>query len=296
MVRKIDIEAMRALKAIADLGGVTKAANYLSLSQSAVSHKIRRLEEALGSQLLRRQAVTPLLTPDGKRLVHYAERILSLHDEAIAALGRKPLEGNLRLGITEDAAGHGLANTLGRFSRHYPQVAVNTHVAQSLRLERQLDDGEIDVAVMQVFEQEVTANDILLGTDQLLWVQSADFDRQDDACLPFIAFDQMCAYRNWAYEQAEKLGLRIKTILECASISGICASVEAGLGIALLNQKYVSALMKPAQKTLPIPPRVAYIVRSRHHQDVAKLAVDALTSAIAEEFRPVGIQVVEEAQ
>lgn len=287
VVRKVDIDAMRALKAVAELGGVTKAADFLSLSQSAVSHKIRRLEETIGCQLLRRQADTPLLTVDGERLVHYAERILALHDEVLAALGRRSLEGRLRLGIIEDTAGHGLAKTLGRFSRRYPCVTVTTHVAQSLRLAKELDDGEIDVAVMQVFEDETAPEDIVLGTDQLVWVQSADFDMQDDHHLPFIAFDRMCCYRNWVYEQAETIALGIQTVLECASIGGVCASVEAGLGVALVNRKYMSSLMKPVQRTLPLPPRIAYIVRRRYHHDAGKQVVDALTSAISEEFQPV---------
>ena len=59
MSGKLEIDGLRALRAIAESGGVTKAADRLALSQSGVSHKIRRLEESIGCRLLSRQAGAP---------------------------------------------------------------------------------------------------------------------------------------------------------------------------------------------------------------------------------------------
>ena len=70
----------------ASSSGVTRAAHHLSLSQSAVSHKIKRLEDHIDCALLTRRAGASLLTEKGERLLGYANRILALHDEAAATL------------------------------------------------------------------------------------------------------------------------------------------------------------------------------------------------------------------
>ena len=92
MADRLDIDMLRTLKAIHDHGGVTRAAEQLSLSQSAVSHKIRRFEDGIGCQLLRRKPGQELFTSDGKHLVSYAEKIISIHDEALLEIN-KPRQG-----------------------------------------------------------------------------------------------------------------------------------------------------------------------------------------------------------
>ncbi|MFC6496344.1 LysR family transcriptional regulator, partial [Gemmobacter lanyuensis] len=81
--RRLEIDALRALIAVQDHGGVTRAATALGLTQSAVSHKIKRLEISLDAELLSRRPNAPLFTPAGMDLLGYARRILGIHDEAV---------------------------------------------------------------------------------------------------------------------------------------------------------------------------------------------------------------------
>lgn len=83
---RIEIDVLQALCAIEDFGGITRAAEHLSLTQSAVSHKIKRLESRIGQSLLHRRAGAPVFTDDGLTLLAYARRILALHDEAVQSL------------------------------------------------------------------------------------------------------------------------------------------------------------------------------------------------------------------
>ena len=132
MAERLEIDILRTLKAIDDHGGITRAADRLALSQSAVSHKIRRFEQNTGCNLLRRKPGGELFTEEGRRLVAYANRILAIHDEAWLGINRPALEGRIRLGITEELVSTGLSRVLGRFARLYPGVAVQTRVEQSL--------------------------------------------------------------------------------------------------------------------------------------------------------------------
>ena len=77
---RIEIDVLQALCAVEDFGGVTRVAEQLSLTQSAVSHKIKRLESRIGQNLLNRRAGARVFTDDGQTLLAYARRILALHD------------------------------------------------------------------------------------------------------------------------------------------------------------------------------------------------------------------------
>ena len=262
MAVKLDVDSLRALKSVADHGGVTRAARHLSLTQSAVSHKIKRLEDNIDSALLTRRAGAPRLTETGERLLSYANRIVALHDEAVATLSRRTLTGSIRMGMTEDMTGSGLAKILARFARVFPEVSVRTHVAQSLILQREIEDEAIDIGVMQVFATELRPEDFVLFKHGLCWAKSRDFQVPDDRPIPFLAYNDQCFYKEWLLEHATSMGRTFRTVLECASNAGIVAAIEAGLGVSIVNERHVSASMEVLEDGFKKPPDIAYIVRT----------------------------------
>ena len=112
---RLDIESLRAMKAVATAGSVTRAAVKLNLTQSAVSHKIKRLEERIGRPIFLRADGSLVVTEDGVHLLNYAERLVGVHDEAVALFSRNELSGHIRLGVTQDITGSGIARVLARF-------------------------------------------------------------------------------------------------------------------------------------------------------------------------------------
>ncbi|MFY2826337.1 LysR family transcriptional regulator [Ruegeria sp. MALMAid1280] len=259
MNERLEIDALRALLAIAAHGGVTRAAEHLALSQSAVSHKIRRLEQALDCDLLARRAGGPLFTDAGQRLCEYARRITELHDEALAALGKKPLSGTIRLGMTEDTTTSGIARILGRFTRLYPDVKVRTRTSQSLNVQGWLKAGELDVAVMQIFRRDVSPDDLILFEDDLHWVKSPEYRIDLTAPVPFLAFDSQCFFRQWGLRHGPH---RFDSVLECPSAAGIQSAVRSGLGVALLNGLHVTPDMEIIADLFPDPPGIAFVART----------------------------------
>lgn len=283
MAEKLEIDGLRALLAISSHGGVTRAAEHLALSQPAVSHKIRRLEKALDCDLLARRAGGPLFTEAGYRLLDYARRMMDLHDEALASLGKKPLAGAIQLGMTEDTTGGDVARILGRFTRLHPDTQVRTRISQSLTLSDWLDAGEIDVAVMQVFAHEVQRDDLVLYEDRLHWIKSHDLPLESGAPVPFLAFDSNCFYKHWAQADGTRSGHRFETVLECPSAVGILASVRSGLGVSLMNGLHLTADLEVVEGVFPEPPSIAYVARSRPKS--RNDAVRALLQEIAREVR-----------
>jgi len=281
MKQRLEIDALRTLCAIEDFGGITRASEHLSLSQSAVSHKVKRLEGSIDCELLTRRAGAPLLTTDGRRLVIYARRILSLHDEALLSLSKQPLEGKVRLGMTEDTTSSDLSRILGRFTRLHPNVSVRTHVRQSLELEAELERGEIDLAVMQIFKHRLHSADMVLFDERLHWVKARDLVVNVDRPLPFLAYDDKCFYKHWAMSSDQVSAVGLETVLECASSAGIVSAVQAGLGIALLPGQYLTNEMQVIDDPFPRPPDVTFVVRTS--RKFRSKSVTALANEIVRE-------------
>lgn len=283
MAERLEIDAMRALCAIGTSGGVTNAARQLGVSQSAVSHKIKRLESALDCTLLARQSGGPLFTDAGKRLHDYALRIVNLHDEALSDLGKKNLNGAIRLGMTEDATTSDIAGILGRFTRLYPSVSVRTRTSQSLNVQAWLQADELDLAMMQVFTTDIEPQDQALFDDTLYWVKSKDYELDLARPIPFLSFDTNCFYRKWGFSEVLQEVQSFEKVLECPSAAGIQSGVRSGLGIALLNGMHVTDDMDVIENLFPLPPSITFVARVNPKSRSAP--VKALVSEIAREFR-----------
>ncbi|PDT42573.1 MULTISPECIES: LysR family transcriptional regulator [Sinorhizobium] len=261
MTRRLDVDSLRALVAIEKHGGVTRAAEVLGLSQSAVSHKIRRLETSLDCEILSRKPNAPIFTTAGQDLLVYARRILGIHDEAILSLSKSTLQGKIALGMTEDTTCTDLSRILGRFRRLHPEVTVRTQVRMSLTLQALLAKGALDAAIIPVFQHEVRPTDLLLFRETLHWVKSPELTLPKGGAIPFLSFDDNCFYRRWGIDLGQDEGTVFETVFECSSAAGITAAVTSGLGVALLSQRHLRADMEIIDKDFPKPPDLAYVVR-----------------------------------
>lgn len=282
--RRLEIDALRALAAIRHHGGITRTAAALGLSQSAVSHKIKRLEVSLDCELPSRKPGGPMFTAAGEDLLDYAGRILGLHDEALLSLSKTPLAGRLLLGLTEDTACTDLARIFGRFKRLHPNVAVRTKVRMSLVLRAMLERGELDAAIVQVFSHEVRPNDIILYREDLHWVRHPELTIRQGKPIPFLSFDDECFYRQWALGICQDDWI-LETVFECSSAAGIVSAVNATMGVALLSDRHIRGEMQIITDRLPVPPSLAYVVRRAR-----KARNPALDSLVAEIERGIGRQ------
>jgi DNA-binding transcriptional LysR family regulator len=268
----LDIDSMRALTVIAESGGITRAAKRLNLSQSAVSHKMKRLEQKLNRSLLARVEGKLALSSDGEKLLDYARRLVKLHDEACASFHQSDLAGELRLGITEDISAPGMAQILSSFSTSFPNVALTSRVAHTPELVRWLRDGEIDMALIEVFESELLATDHRLGQQQVAWLLAEDFILDPGKPVPFVAYHKDCFYRAWAEQALAASDRSLRVVFECPSIDGMVNAVRSGLGIGLVNlgvleqrqqggRRGDSRGLRIGSAELPQPPPIQHVAR-----------------------------------
>lgn len=284
--RRLEIDALRALWAIRHHGGITRAAEGLGLSQSAVSHKVKRLETSLDCDLLGRKPGGAMFTAAGEDLLDYAGRILGLHDEALLSLSKTSLKGRIALGLTEDTACSDLARILARFRRLHPHVAVRTKVRMSLVLRAMLDRGELEAAILQVFAHEVRPTDVVLFREELHWVKHPELSLPQQGPIPFLSFDDECFYRRWALDIGQDGGVVLETVFECASAAGIVAAVNSAMGVALLSGRHLRPEMQIVSEHLPAPPAVAYVVRRA--RKARNSALETLVAEIEKEISRYG--------
>jgi len=287
---KLDIESLRALKLVVETGTFTEAAAQLGVTQSAVSWKIKRLEERVGLELVKRGQDIEA-TPDGNDLLLYAARMLDAHDEAVEHLSRSDLQGVVRLGTNEDLRGGELADVLARFARMYPQIQLDVRVQLSGFVREWLDDGHVDLAVLQLPASNLRPDDVVLWRDTMMWVHSADtsFDTSAfdgvEVPVPLITFGPGLTYLEPATEALDTAGLRWRTALECPMLSGVQAAVESGLGIAPLNTRNLTPSMTEWKHSASAPlPELVAIIRTGDGGDPGVLNAlrDALTTALVE--------------
>src|SRR5215218_8841394 len=129
--RNLDTVLLRCFVAVAETGGMTRAAAVLHLTQAAVSQQVKRLEYSLGCALFLRDRHGLALTPAGERLLARAQRLLAVNDEIWTTMTAPEFEGQVRLGVPSDVVVPLLPPILRAFNRGWPRVQITLEVATS---------------------------------------------------------------------------------------------------------------------------------------------------------------------
>ncbi|MCA1427278.1 MULTISPECIES: LysR substrate-binding domain-containing protein [Bradyrhizobium] len=231
----LDLELLRSFVSVVEAGGFTRAGERVHRTQSTVSQQIKRLEEDVGQVLLHRDGKDVRPTEAGERLLSYARRLLSLAEEARDVLRQPDSDGAIRLGIPEDFAAYRLAKLLGAFSRSHPGLRLDVRADQSKHLARDLQRGELDLAL---YKREAGAKDaIAVWPERVHWVTSKSHPVDVNVpSVPLIGFPLGCIYRAGAIHALETAGRAWHTAYTSSSLAGIQAAVAAGMGLSILSE------------------------------------------------------------
>jgi DNA-binding transcriptional LysR family regulator len=229
----LDLDVLRSFVTGLDLGSYAKAADRLGRSQSAISLQLRKLEETTGQTLLHKQGRGLALTREGEIMLGYARRLLELNDEAVAALKRPSLEGQVRLGLQPDFAETWLPDVLGRFARAHPGVHVEARVDRNAALLAALGRGELDLALAWHEGGDSASRTEHLAWLPMTWIGPRDFVRRCDEPLPLVMLEQPCLFRQQGLAALDAAGISWRLVFTSPSLSGLWAAIAAGLGITL---------------------------------------------------------------
>lgn len=281
----LDVPSLRAFITVLDVGGMTRAADVLGLSQSAVSWKIKRLEERVGRPLLIRDGHTLRPSQDGEELLDHARSIVAMHDEAVARLSSSELTGRVRIGANEEISASQLVDLLGRFDRIHPRASVEYHVEQSNVLAKMLASSALDVAVFQVVEHEVRSSDRVLWRDDLVWATSAS-RTVTETPVPLVSYGNECCYLPLAIAELERLGKRYRHVFSGQSRASVEAAIAAGLGVGVLSRRQLSDDIVEWVPDFELAPPAPMCQIVRHRKEPIPPIADALVSELLVELSP----------
>lgn len=246
-------------------GSFTAAAEALSLTQPAVSHHIRQLEEEWGIRIFHRKHGALLPTENGKIAIQYARRMAALNDNfrrALADASRNVT--SLRVGITQTAESGLAAQILAKYSAEHEGVNIMIVTETINNLYTMLTDYQIDLAIVEGRVSDPSIHSVMLDTDYLVCVMSNNnpLAKRSMVTLDDLKKERMILRlpdsdtRNLFVSNLESLGLYIEdfnVVLEVDNIATIKDLIRKDMGVSILARSAcMDELRKGKLTALPI--------------------------------------------
>lgn len=226
------------------------AAAHLHLSQSSLSKRITELEADLGKVLFDRSGHRSTLTAEGEMLLPLARDILDARSRARATLGRDgSLQGVCRFGMGELAAMSWLPKFVARCRRDYPDLRLEPHVDVGRNLERRVESGELDFAVIAGWSSRPAIASTTIAEVRYRWAGAAAQLEGIDRLTPTLLRDMTVItmppgagstriFEAWLQENA----LNVSRQLTCNNMGAIAGMVAAGVGVAFFPEAWLRPL------------------------------------------------------
>ena len=245
----MDIRQLAIFVSIANHGTFTAAGKALYISQPTVSVQMAALERELGVTLFERQSRGIRLTPAGKILKRYAEDILMLKDQAIAAMGRykHDISGRLRVVASTVPADYILPGVVSRFLNAYPGVFVELSRADSATVWDAVRNYEAEIGVAGSSLDDPSLEHVAVARDELVLIapSAGEYLRWKDPVpleevlrAPMLCREPGSGTQKTFDDALRRLGVdaeRITARAQLDSVEAIKSAVADGGGVAVIS-------------------------------------------------------------
>lgn len=241
----IDVQSLRLFLRVVRMGSLTKAAEEVGLTTSALSKRLSELEQLMGTPLLIRHRRGITLTPAGSELEAHAKQL----DIQIRRLASEMSEhargfkGCVRIWANPSAVIQFLPQALAAFQADYPLVRIQLKEELSGRIVTGLRNGEADIGIFsanadhhglstQAFQSDdlvallPPGHPLAQGEGRLHFAELLSYD--------FVGLNEGSALLHMFELQAEDLGAVLRVRIQVTSFEAVCRMVEAGLGVSVL--------------------------------------------------------------
>lgn len=259
---EVSLQQLRALAAVAETGSFTLAAESLQLTQPAISHLVKRMEEDLGQPLVVRGRRIRM-TDAGQMMVDTAVRALRLIDESVNACRSQAQlrEGRVVLAVGHLTAGALMPPLLGRFAHKHPKLATTLLDSTAEQMISRILSQEADLG----FGSDIGQAHSELATEPLFVERMALFVREDHPlaqrssiearqldALPFIHVNPDAnVWRAVSRQLSSVANVYPQVAHHVSMLSTAFGLIQAGAGVALLP-RYVEVLMPPNLRALAV--------------------------------------------
>lgn len=164
---------MNTFMKVAEKQNFTKAGEELGMTQPAVSHQIKQLEDEVGHKLLIRNKTGLILTPEGEIVLKYSRRMKALNDKMVLELaGKNRILSLLRVGITHTCESNLTAASLAKVGKDHKGLRIILTTDTINNLYDKLESYELDLAIIDGPLLDTRFSSMMLDTDYLVCVMS----------------------------------------------------------------------------------------------------------------------------
>ncbi|MEV4636511.1 LysR family transcriptional regulator [Actinoplanes sp. NPDC049548] len=243
MQRDIEVKLLRALVAVVDEGGFSRAAQALHVTQPTVTQQIQRLESVVQAPLIERTNRRLKLTSEGRELVAHARRVLLLNSEVLGTLSALRGQQFLSLGCSPHFA-DGFQAMLAESASRRPRLRVEVTTGLSAALAEKLEREELEAAILLGVR---TGRCEMLGRLRLAWYGNAPL--APDASYPVALVGERSALSMRIVETLAEHNVRWRSAPWSTDPLTVRAAVRAGLAYTALP-----ACAHLGHPSLPVPP------------------------------------------
>lgn len=249
----MEIRQVQSFVHVARLGSFSRAAETMGYSQSAITVQIRLLEEELGTKLFDRMGKKVSLTPQGKRFLEHANRILYEMNRTIMAMNEdRELENPLHIGTIESLCTAKFPRILSQFHTLYPKVNIQITLDSPEKLIRMMEHNELDlIYILDTPRWNKEWIKVMEAAEPIVFVASVNSEfalRKEMVLQDILGESFFLTEKNANYRQAldQHLALENRTLdpaLEISDTEFIIKMVERNDGLSFLPyfavEKYI---------------------------------------------------------
>lgn len=275
--RPLDIDAVRAFALVAELRSFTRAAQVRGTTQSAVSLKLKRLEERLTTRLVERTPRSVRLTAEGAGFLERARDLLAAHDRALA--GTQLEERRLTIGISDHVAGPDLPGLIARVNAFDPALLLDVRIDFSNALLDKFDRAELDAVIVRR-EGGRRGGEKLLE-DEFGWFAAANFRHKPGEKLRLAMLAAPCGVRAHAIRALDKANVKWLEAFTGGGVTAVAAAISCGLAVAPLARRIAPPGTLDVGHALALPTlgRSTVALHSRVSDAHARAALRTLAAA-----------------
>ncbi|MCP2339322.1 LysR family transcriptional regulator [Actinomadura rupiterrae] len=278
-MKMLALDAVQAFVLTAELKSFTRAAEAMDSTQSAVSLKIKRLEDVLGRRLLDRSPRLVRLSPDGAAFLGPARELLAAHADALGSFGVQ--RQRLSIGISDHVIGAELPYLLRRLGQAEPDLTLQVSVGSSWELLDQFDGDALDAVIVLRHEGRRTDGEVLFE-ESFGWMASSDFQHRSGEPLRLALQAESCHVHQMAATALDEAGIAWQAVFVGGGIATIGAAAAAGLAVAALSPRVAPPGTIDMGETLGLPrlPTRSVVLQSRPSEPAVRRALRTFASAL----------------
>ncbi|WP_267221590.1 LysR family transcriptional regulator [Dyella silvae] len=277
-MKALDLDAVKAFVFVVDLQSFTRAAEALGSTQSAISLKLRRLEDHLGRRLLERTPRQVRLSAEGAVFLEAARSLVGAHERAVSSFLIE--QRRLTIGISHQLVGSELPALLRRMNEHDPQLLIEMRVAGSREVMQAYEEGTLDAALVIQPENRRHQGETIF-TENFAWIGAADWMPGAGQPLPLATQGESCSIRAAAVQALDEAGIGWTEVFIGKGAAVVGAAAAAGLAIAVIARRTApgGTVDMGALLSLPALPRQEVVLYSALNDRRSRQALNTLAAA-----------------